>query len=513
MESCVCLFWFVLISICYMHRPSPIIITLLFVVAGFSPSLNCLIAKKDDAPPNVLFIAVDDLNDWVNCMGGRKGVHTPNLDRLAARGVLFTNAHCAAPSCNPSRVAMMTGVAPYSSGVYNNGQDWRRSPRLEKAVTIPEHFRSGGYEAYGGGKIFHALSWITDSYGKQQNEAGLWDRYWPSPTNPMPDPQWPVAAKAKRGSNGYLYSKPIAVGKSMKGRPSHFLDWAPDNQPESGTADYKVIDWAAGELAKKRNKPFFHAVGIFRPHIPWYAPAKYFNLYPEKEVLLPRILEGDLDDVPKRGHYGIRKAWHKWIVENGEWRGAVRGYLASISFADAQVGRLIDALDSSPYSQNTIIILWSDHGMHIGEKQQWEKFTLFEESTRVPLMIVAPGITKPGSICERPVGLVDVYPTLNELCGLPRRNDLDGVSLVPLLKNPTAPRERPAITTWGRNNHSVRGQRYRYIQHPDGTEQLYDHMKDPDEFTNLADRPGLASVRRRLVKWLPKESAPAISNK
>ena len=146
-----------------MHRAFPIIITLFLAVVGFFPALSSLLAKQGGTPPNVLFIAVDDLNDWVNCMGGRKGVHTPNLDRLAARGVLFTNAHCAAPSCNPSRVAMMTGVAPYSSGVYNNGQDWRTSPRLKKAVTMPEHFRSRGYETYGGGKIFHALSWITDS--------------------------------------------------------------------------------------------------------------------------------------------------------------------------------------------------------------------------------------------------------------------------------------------------------------------------------------------------------------
>lgn len=477
----------------------------LFVAVG---TFNARAAK-----PNVLFVAVDDLNDWVNCMGGRKGVHTPNLDRLAARGVLFTNAHCAAPACNPSRVAVMTGVAPSSSGVYNNGQDWRRSPRLAKAVALPEHFRAGGYEAYGGGKIFHALSWITGGYGKQQNEAKLWDRYWPSAEDPMPAPLWPKAAQAKRGDNGYLYSKPIAVGKSLEGRPPHFFDWAPDEQPEAETADHKVVDRAARELAKPRRKPFFHAVGIFRPHIPWYAPTKYFDLYPEPDVFLPKIKENDLDDVPKRGHAGIRKSWHKWLVENDEWRGAVRGYLASVSFADAQVGRLLDALDESPHAKNTVVALWSDHGMHIGEKQQWEKFTLFEESTRVPLIIVAPGVTKPGSVCDRPVNLLDLYPTLNELCGLERRKDLDGRSLVPLLRDPKAAWAPPAVTTWGRNNHSARGQRYRYVRHPDGTEQLYDHQTDPDEFTNLADKPELASVKKRLARWLPKTNAPPVSNK
>jgi arylsulfatase A-like enzyme len=481
----------------------------LFALLAVGLAFSATAGAEANSPdtPNVLFIAVDDLNDWTNCMGGRKGVHTPNLDRLAARGVLFTNAHCAAPACNPSRVAIMTGVAPASSGVYNNGQEWRQSPRLAEAVTLPEHFRAAGYTAFGCGKIFHALSWITDGYGKQQNEAKLWDYYWPSATNPMPDPQWPKATQAKRSPNGYLNSKPLAAGKSFEGRPSHFFDWGPDDQPESGTADYQVVSWAAAELAKKRDKPFFQAVGIFRPHIPWYAPTKYFDLYPEKDVFLPKVKEDDLDDVPAIGQRSIRKRWHRWMVENDEWAPAIRGYLASISYSDAQVGRLLDALDASPHAKNTIVVLWSDHGMHLGEKQQWEKFTLFEEATRVPLMLIVPGMTKPGSVCDRPVNLLDVYPTLNELCGLPRRDDLDGVSLVPLLQDPMAEWDRPAVTTWGQNNHSARGQRYRYIRHPNGEEQLYDHQTDPDEFTNLAGRPELAEDKTRLAEWLPKESA------
>ena len=474
----------------------------LTAVAAFAPRAGA--AETPPARPNVLFIAVDDLNDWINCLGGRKNVHTPNLDRLAQRGVLFTNAHCAAPSCNPSRVAMMTGVAPSSSGIYHNGQQWRESPQLAKAVTLPEHFRNGGYTAYGGGKIFHALSWITDGYGKQQNESKLWDHYWPSATSPMPDPQWPAAAVANRAANGYLHSKPIAVGKEIKGRPPHYFDWAPDDQPESGTADYQVVDWAIGELAKQRDKPFFHAVGIFRPHIPWYAPTKYFDLYPAKDVFLPKVKDDDLADVPSAGQRSIRKAWHRWLVANDEWRGAVRGYLASISFADAQVGRLINALDKSPHAKNTIVVLWSDHGMHLGEKQQWEKFTLFEEATRVPLIVIAPGVTQAGSVCSRPVSLLDVYPTLNELCSLPKGDDLDGLSLVPLLRNPQAERERPAVTTWGKDNHAARGRRYRYIRHPDGTQQLYDHKVDPNEWNNLAGDPQFADVIASHRKWLPK---------
>jgi len=281
--------------------------------------LTCFLSLSGAQQPNVLFIAIDDLNDWVNCMGGRKGVHTPHLDKLAKRGMLFANAHCAAPACNPSRVAIMTGVAPASSGVYNNGQDWRHSPRLEKAVTLPEHFRAGGYTAYGGGKIFHCLSWITGGYGKQQNESKLWDHYWPSADSPMPDPQWPKAAQAKRGTNGYLYSKPIAIGKSTEGRPPHFFDWAPDSQPESQTADYKVVDWAAGELTRKHSKPFFHAVGIFRPHIPWYAPETYFDLYPKDKVFLPKSRKTIYRTCPDTGimesaNNGINGFW---IITSG----------------------------------------------------------------------------------------------------------------------------------------------------------------------------------------------------
>ena len=464
-------------------------------------------AGVNGAAPNVLFIAVDDLNDWVNCMGGREGVHTPNIDRLAKRGVLFSNAHCSAPSCNPSRVSIMTGVSPSTSGVYNNGQDWRRSPALATAVTIPEHLRANGYSAYGGGKIFHSLSWIVKGYGKQQNEAKLWDHYFPEATKPLPPSLWPDSIKAKMSPKGYVGWKRLAKGKGVGKPPSHFLDWGPIHKDESGMADYKVVDWATAELAKTHPNPFFHAVGIFRPHIPWFVPQKYFDLYPPDKVFLPSIKAGDLDDVAPTHRKWLRRKWHQWVVDNDEWKAAVRGYLASISFADAQVGRLLDALDASPHAANTIIVLWSDHGMHIGEKEHWEKFTLWEESSRVPLIIVAPGITKAGTRCSQPVSLLDVFPTLNELCGVAQHSQLEGQSLVPLLRDPGAHRARPAITTWGQNNHAVRDQRYRYIRMSNGEIELYDHQTDPDEFTNIANRPEAAAVIDRLEAFLPTVNA------
>jgi len=481
-----------------------------FLIAGAAIFGRAHAEEKPHRRPNVLFIAVDDLNDWVRCMGGRAGVHTPNLDRLAARGALFTNAHCAAPACNPSRVAVMTGVRPSTSGVYRNAQSWRDTPRLANAVTLPEHFRANGYVAIGGGKIFHALSWVTEGYGKQRNDPDIWDDYFPSKSKPMPDSLWPVAANVQISEQGYVRWRAIASPAEAKGqRPPHFFDFAPMTAPEEQMADYKVVDWATSELGKNHEKPFFLAVGLFRPHIPWFAPRKYFDLYPLEDVHLPKVQEGDLDDCAKAGIRGLRRNWHKWLVKNDQWRPAVQGYLACISFCDAQIGRLIDALDKSPSADNTIIVLWSDHGMHIGEKEQWEKFTLWEESTRVPLVVVAPNVTAANSRCHQPVSLLDIYPTLIDLCGLPERDDIEGISLFELLRNPSARRAEPAITTWGRNNHAVRTDRWRYIRHANGEQELYDHRADPDEFTNLivSDPDRSRPVVEELSRWLPSTNA------
>ncbi len=497
-----------------MKRLPYVLLTFGFFAGGLTLAGPCAAAAESSAGrarrPDVLFIAVDDLNDWVACLGGRRGMHTPNIDRLAARGVLFTNAHCAAPSCNPSRVAVMTGIRPSTSGIYHNGQEWRKSPRLATAQAIPEYFRSQGYFATGGGKLFHALSWIQDRYGRQQNDPNIWDEYFPSKTRPMPESVWPVPVT--RSETGYISWEPVAKGKSLQGRPPHFFDWGPLAHADGKMADAKVVDWAASELARARDKPRFLAVGIFRPHIPWFVPQKYFDLYPLEDVFLPKVRTGDLDDCSEVGRRFCRRAWQRWLVQNDAWRGAVRGYLASISFADAQVGRLIDALDAGPGAKNTVVVLWSDHGMHIGEKEHWEKFTLWEESTRVPLIVVAPGVTQPGTRCGEAVSLLDVYPTLVELCGLVPKRDLQGQSLVPLLRDPKSSRERPAVTTWGRGNHAVRTERWRYIQYHNGDEELYDHENDSGEFTNLAGQEEYDEVKRELSAWIPTENAAPVRN-
>jgi arylsulfatase A-like enzyme len=230
-----------------------------------------------------------------------------------------------------------------------------------------------------------------------------------------------------------------------------------------------------------------------------------------EKIKRPIAPDDDLDDVPAAGRKMARSQTdHRRIVESNNWEKAVRGYLASITFADAQIGRLLDALDKSPAAERTIIVFWGDHGWHLGEKRHWRKFALWEEATRVPLVIVAPGVTKAGGRCERTASLLDLYPTLVELCGLPAKPGLEGKSLKPLLVDPAAAWDRPVVTTHGRGNHAVRSERYRYIRYNDGGEELYDHQLDPLEHKNLADEPKLAQVKRDLAKWLPPADAPDV---
>ncbi len=420
--------------------------------------------------PNVLFLAIDDLNDWVGALDGYVGVKTPNLNRLAQRGVLFTRAYCAAPSCNPSRVSLLTGIRPSTSGIYHNPQWFRKV--MPDAVTLPQHFMANGYHVVGGGKIFHGGF----------PDPPSWQEYFKRQSDPAP-PNRPVNKIPKT---------------------QHF-DWGPLDVPDEAMGDAKVATWAIDYLQDKHDKPFFLAVGFFRPHLPWYVPRTYFDRYPLSQITLPKVKEDDLDDLPPIGQQIAKpQGDHRSVLETHNWEKAVQGYLASISFTDACVGRVIDALDKSPYRDNTVIVLWSDHGWHLGEKHHWRKFALWEEATRVPMVIIAPGVTRPDQRCDRTVSLLDIYPTLSALCGLPVKPELAGKSLVPLLKQPAAAWDRPVVTTYGRGNHAVRSERWRYIRYCDGSEELYDHENDPMEWTNLANRPESAPVKAKLARWLPK---------
>ncbi len=288
------------------------------------------------------------------------------------------------------------------------------------------------------------------------------------------------------------------------------FDFGPIAGKESDIPDYKSTSYGVEFLQKSHAKPFFLAIGQFKPHLPWFVPQKYPDLYPLDQIELPSTKNDDLADLPKIAlkRTNDRASKHHLVKELNEWKKAVQGYRACISFSDAQIGRLLDALDASPHHDNTIIVLWSDHGYHLGEKDNWHKGTLWERSVHVPYLIVAPGVTKPGTKTDAPVDLMSIYPTLVELAGLPANPQIkdQGHSLVPLLKNPQTPWSHYALCTHERGNHSLRSRTHRYIRYQDGSEELYDHRTDTNEWNNIAaDHQDLC---RQFSQTLPKNEAP-----
>jgi len=289
------------------------------------------------------------------------------------------------------------------------------------------------------------------------------------------------------------------------------FDWHALQAEDYAMSDGQVVSWAEREITARREGPVFQAVGIYRPHLPWYVPRQYFDRYPLEQVRLPEVPEDDLDDVPEVVHEATMggRELHRWVVEQGKWQEAVRGYLASISFADAMVGRVLDALDASGRADNTIIVLMSDHGWQLGHKLRWRKMALWRQANRVPLIIAAPGLTTPGSRSNAPVSLLDLYPTLVELADLPQpAQQLEGSSLAPLLRDPQARWDHVAISTWGYMNHAVQNERYRYIRYRDGEEELYDHREDPQEWHNLAGNRKYRGVIRELARHRPEVNVP-----
>lgn len=433
--------------------------------------LRCSLAAEK---PNVLFIAVDDLNHWVGHLERNRQTITPNLDRLAGWGVSFSRAYCAAPACNPSRAALMSGRRPSTTGVYHNSNDYR--PHIPSDQTLNVHFRSHGYVVKGAGKIYHGR------FERFQD----WDDYFKKPGVKS------EGAFSRSNYNGVTWS-------ILKG-------------DDNVVADYHTVSYCMEQLETlSADKPFFLACGIFRPHMPWSVPKKYFDMHPLDQIELPPYREDDLEDIPP---LGVRTAKpggdHKSIRDGNAWKEAIQAYLASITFADAQLGRLLDAFEQSRHKHNTIIVLWGDHGWHLGEKHHWRKFALWEEATRAPLIWVAPGVTREHGICHLPVDFMTIYPTLCELTGVRAPDHLDGFSIVPLLRDPGTDWDRPAITTHGRNRHAVRTQRWRYIRYEDGSEELYDHTVDPYEWKNLATDSQLAAVKEKLAASFPTVNVPEV---
>lgn len=454
------------------------------------PSLHAADAKK----PNILFIAVDDLNDWIGCLGGHPQTKTPHLDRLAASGVLFRNAHCAAPSCNPSRSAIMSGRPPHRSGLYQNMQKLREVMPAE--VLIPRHFSQHGYWSAGSGKMLH---YVIDPQS--------WDDYFPEKSQDDPFPK-----------THYPPRRPVSL---PVGGPWQYqeTDWAAlDVSDQEYGGDWLVTQWISEQLLRPHDKPFFLACGIYRPHEPWFVPKKYYEPFPLDQIQLPTgYKENDLDDVPAEGQRIARNRYFPHILKHQQWKNGIQGYLASIHFSDAMLGRVLDALDRSPHRDHTIVVLWSDHGWHLGEKEHWQKFTPWRASSHVPLIIRVPkGVpglpagTPAGGICDRAVNLVDLFRTLTDLCHIPAKPDTSPHSLLPLLENPAAPWPHAALTHLDHpQNYAISHEDWRYIHYRDGGEELYHISADPHEWTNLASQPAHAAKLREMRARAPRDIVPA----
>ncbi|MEM6468378.1 MAG: sulfatase-like hydrolase/transferase [Planctomycetota bacterium] len=481
----------------------------LFQICCFVIALPCvtlsspLTGETDSAPatitksPNVLFIAIDDLNDWIGCLGGHPQSLTPNLDRLAESGILFTNAHCPAPACNPCRSAVFTGVAPNVSGLYSNRQSMREV--MPETKILPQLFRDHGYYAAGSGKLLH---YFTD--------GGSWDDYFPkaSSENPLPKTFYPS-------------ERPVSL---PRGGPWQYVetDWAAlDVTDEEFGGDWSVSGWIGDQLSRTHEKPFFLGYGIYRPHEPWFVPKKYFDPFPLESIQLPPgYRSDDLDDVPPSGKRRARNRYFAHIQANDQWKRGIQGYLASIHFADAMLGRVLDALESGPNARSTIVVLWSDHGWQLGEKEHWQKYTPWRAVTRVPMMVrvpsgasdALPGGTQAGAVCDSPVNLLSLAPTMMQLCGLPSEKQHDGPSLLPLLNEPSdfdwAHRSVTFLADPG--SYTVSGKGHRYIRYADGDEEFYDIRKDPFEWTNLAGHPSAEPLMKAFREDAPKQFAPLV---
>jgi arylsulfatase A-like enzyme len=425
--------------------------------------------------PDVLFIAVDDLNDWVGHLRGHPQARTPNIDRLVARGTAFTNAHCAAPACNPSRAALMSGLRPWQTGIYTNEDS--AGGIMKDIITINRHFLAEGYNTQGGGKIYHG--------GPSEGREDTWT-VWKS-----------------------LFPGTKAHESNMNGLNKGHFDWGVLDGKTEDLGDSKMTDWAIEVLkTAPLDQPLFLAAGYVKPHLPWYVPQEFYDRFPLESIQLPTVKDDDLADIPPPGIKMAKpEGDHASVIKGDQWKKAVQAYLATTSYLDDQVGRLLDGLDASPRKDRTIIVWWTDHGWSLGEKQHWRKFALWEETTRTSFSIVAPGVTQPGSVCNAGVDYTMIYPTLCELTGLPLPAHVKGASLVPLLKDSNAPWEHVAICTHDKGNHALKNEKWRYIRYADGSEELYDHTQDPNEWTNLAGVAGMSEVKSRLAAHLPPEGS------
>jgi len=462
-------------------------------------------SSKSAKQPNVIFFAMDDLNDWVAPLGHIQA-KTPNMDRLAKKGVVFTYAHAPGVFCTPSRTAIMTGLNASTTGCYGEDPFQYDHPDL---VTIQMAFKQGGYNTYGAGKIYHHRGGFVDQRGwdeyfsRSQEEKDMgWEMngyHMNDVPRPTPNPYSPYAIKNSKGDGSALH-----------------LEWGPiANEKEDDMVDVIRTNWACSVLQEKHNKPFFLALGLYSPHYPNYAPQKYFDMYHLDSIQLPPLNPDDLDDLPERIRKNMttRSKQHKELEELGVLKDAVRGYLASTSFADAMLGRVLDALEKSQYKENTIIVFWSDQGFHHGEKMHWGKHTLWQRTSQVPLIWAGKGIPENEKVTSS-VSLIDMYPTFIELCNLPKVKNIEGVSLASSLKKPSGSTDRNVfLPSNEKGSFAVINTNWRYISYADGGEELYNVKEDPNEWYNLAKDEKYRPIMREMKESAPKVFAPEVTPK
>ncbi|WP_145384468.1 sulfatase [Stieleria neptunia] len=476
-----------------MNLPTQFFFTIVFL-ASYAAHLSAA-----ETRPNIVFLAVDDMNDFVGCLESRPGAVTPNIDRLASRGACFTNAHTAGVFCAPSRAAIFSGQHASTTGCYNTPNYFVHHPEIE---SLQMSFAKAGYTTLGAGKLFHHPAGAIDKRGwtkfflrnQFQREGGWALESWSSDT-PVPQP-FPAS----------IYNQ----GKEITG--GLFLEWgAISNDQEEEMADTIRANWAVEQLGQTHDKPFFLACGFYAPHYPNYCPQKYFDLYDRDAIETPAFKEDDLDDLPDkiRRQRQNRKALHyDKLVAMGAWKDALHGYLACTSYADAMVGRILDALQASPSADNTIVVLWSDHGYHLGEKGQWGKHTLWQRTSNVPFVWAGPGVAE-GARTDVTVSLIDIYPTLVEKCNLPTpHQELEGVSLAATLNQPAEAEDRTVYLPYmNPGEYAVMNRDWRYIHYDDTNQELYNVKEDPHEWNNLVSDPQYADVITTLQASAPKEFA------
>ncbi len=439
-------------------------------------------ANVDAKRPDIVFVIVDDLNDWLGCLGGHPDANSPHIDALAASGMLFRQAYCNAPQCRPSRTSLNHGIYPFQTGTYFNARG-----KEEKKIATPtmqQFFSVHGYRVVSGGKVHHG------------GPGNVGDELLRRPRDPKPP----------KGKDTFGAMRPPNDGYALE-------------VPDSEMGDYKVAQWAIGQWSQVSEQPLFMSVGFFRPHRPLQVPKTYFDAIPLDSIRRPAEPEGDdWDDMPefsrrlarthahKPLHDGLSD--HEYIVKNDQWDATIQAYLASIAFVDRQIGSFLDALKHNPRGRETIVMLVSDHGWHLGEKKHWCKGAIWEQTTRIPFIVVGTGI-EPGSVCQQPVALIDVYPSLVDLAGFDIPEYLQGTSIKPQLRGSKAERP-PVISSYGEGNTAIRTSRWRYIRYEDGSEELYDHRLDPDEWTNLAGDPQHTTTKERLAEMIPKNQRPGL---